>query len=93
VVKKKLTLSLNSDLIEEAKLYAREMNRSLSDIVEEYFEYLASIRWIDTLAKELGLEALEPTSEREIPKSRPKGLDAVKIVRELRKGRVEAVLQ
>lgn len=88
--KKKLTLSLNSDLIDEVKLYASEMNRSLSDIVEEYFEYLASIRWIDTLAKELGLEALEPTAEWEIPKSRPKGLDAAKFVRELRKGRSEA---
>ncbi len=90
--KRKLTLSVGRDLLEEAKLYAREVGRSLSDVVEEYFEYLASTRWIDALSKELRLEDLEPTTESEIPVSRPTGLDAAKIVRELRKGRVEMIL-
>ncbi len=90
--KRKLTLSVSRDLLEEAKLYAREMGRSLSEVVEEYFEYLATTRWIDTLSKELKLERLEPTTDSEIPMSRPTGLDAAKIVRELRKGRAEAIL-
>ena len=90
--KKKLTLSISRDLLNETKLYAHEIGRSLSSIVEEYFEYLASTRWIDALAKELGLEKLEPSTESEIPMSRPAGLNATKIVRELRKSRVEAIL-
>ena len=44
------------------------------------------------LAEELGLEKLEPSTESEIPMSRPAGLNATKIVRELRKSRVEAIL-
>ncbi len=91
--KRKLTLSVRGDLLEEAKLYAREEGRSLSDIVEEYLEYLASTRWIDALAKDLGLERLEPTLEPEIPLSRPAGLDAAKTVRELRRGRAEALFR
>ncbi len=90
--KRKLTLSVSKDLLEEAKLYAHETGRSLSDLVEEYFEYLVSTRWIDTLARELKLERLEPPTESEIPMSRPTGLDAAKTVKELRKGRAEAVL-
>jgi hypothetical protein len=91
--KRKLTLSVSRDLLEEAKLYAREVGRSLSDIVEEYFEYLASSRWVDALAEELELGELEPAMESEIPASRPTGLDAARVVRELRKGRVEAILR
>ncbi len=91
--KRKLTLSVSRDLLEEVKLYAREMGRSLSDIVEEYFEYLASDRWVDALAEELELGELEPTMESEIPASRPTGLDAARVVREFREGRVEAILR
>jgi hypothetical protein len=36
----KLTLSLEKSVIEKAKLYAKETGRSLSDIVEKYFENL-----------------------------------------------------
>ncbi len=90
--KRKLTLSVSEDLLEEAKLYAYETGMSLSDVVEEYFEYLASTRWIDTLSKELKLEELEPTTESEIPMARPTGLDAAKIVKELREDRVKVIL-
>ena len=91
--KRKLTLSVSGDLLEEAKLYAHEAGRSLSDIVEEYLEYLASTRWIDSLSEELGLEKLEPTTESEIPASRPSGLDTAKIVKESRRGRIETSLR
>jgi hypothetical protein len=33
----KLTLTLEKEVIEKAKIYARERNRSLSDLVENYF--------------------------------------------------------
>jgi len=32
----KLTLKLNSDIIEEAKIYAKESNTSLSKLIENY---------------------------------------------------------
>jgi len=91
--KKKLTLSVSEDLLREVKLLASGEGRSLSSIVEEYFEYLVSSRWIDVLAEELGLGKLEPTAESEIPRQRPSGLDAAKIVRELRASRGERILR
>ena len=36
----KLTLTLDHDVIERAKLYAKEKKRSLSDLVENYFRAL-----------------------------------------------------
>ena len=39
--RKKLTVSIRSDLVDEVKRIASEYGRSLSSIVEEYFEYLA----------------------------------------------------
>lgn len=90
--KKKLTLSVEDYLVEEAKLYARESGRSLSRLVEEYLEYLAFDRWVDVLAEDLGLGRLEPTSEDEIPRLRPRGLDAAKTLREVRDSRLRALL-
>jgi len=80
---KKLTLSVSEDLLREVKLIARQEGRSLSSIVEEYFEQLIASKWAEELAKDLGTSG--PASE--IP--RPNGLDVAKIVRELRKGREE----
>jgi len=89
---KKLTLSVSKDLLEEAKLFASREGRSLSSIVEGYFEYLVSTMWINALAEELGLGKLEPTVESEVPELRPTGLDATSIVRELRESRARAIL-
>ena len=36
----KLTLTIEKDLIEQAKIYAKSKGRSLSDIVENYFKLL-----------------------------------------------------
>ncbi len=74
--------------MDEVKMFAAIEGRSLSDIVEEYFEYLVFSRWAETLGEELGLlGGLEPITEQEIPKSRLRGLDAARIVRELREER------
>ena len=91
MAKKKLTLSVSGDLLEEVKLIARREGVSLSGIVEEYFEYFISAKWIDALAEELGLGVLEPTTEFEVPASRSIGLDSARIVRELRNSRAEAI--
>jgi hypothetical protein len=36
----KLTLNVDGDLVQQAKLYARQKGRSLSDLVENYFKTL-----------------------------------------------------
>lgn len=38
----KLTLKLDKDIIEKAKIYASEKNRSLSAIIESYLKVLTS---------------------------------------------------
>jgi hypothetical protein len=38
----KLTLSLDKEIIEQAKKYAKQQKTSLSKIVENYFYYLTS---------------------------------------------------
>ena len=38
----KLTLNINKDLANKAKLYAKSRGRSLSDLVENYFKILTS---------------------------------------------------
>ena len=91
VTKRKLTLSVDKDLLAEVKELAVSEGRSLSSIVEEYFEYIVFERWVEGLSGELGLGNLEPTAESEIPRSRPRGLDAAKAVRELREGRVRNI--
>lgn len=61
--------------------------RALAVLLKGIFEYLVPTRWVDALAEELGLGVLEPTTSSEIPSWRPKGLDAARIVRELRESR------
>jgi len=83
--KKKLTLSVREDLLDEVKRFAVIEGRSLSSIVEEYFEYVVFERWAEALCRELGFGYLEPKDVFEIPRSRPRGLDATRMVRELRR--------
>jgi hypothetical protein len=89
--KRKLTLSVRKDLLDEVKRLTALEGRSVSSIVEEYFEYIVFDRWIEALAEELELDDLEPTSEYEVVENRPKGLEAARIVRELREGRVRRI--
>lgn len=74
-------------MIDEVRRVVAERGESISSVVERYFEYLVPTRWVDALAEELGLGVLKPTTSSEIPSRRPKGLDAARIVRELRESR------
>ena len=67
------------------------MGRSLSSSVGEYFEYLVLARWVDHLAEEPGLGMLEFTSEVEVAKSRSTGLEASRVMKKIKEGRVEMV--
>jgi len=89
MAKKKVTLSIDEDLLSEVKKLVALEGGNLSGIVEEYFEGLVFERWIHELCASLDLGELEPTSELEVPLSRPKGLNAAEIVRELREGRIK----
>ena len=91
VGKRKLTLSIKEDLVDEVKKIVVERGESLSSIIERCFEYLVPARWIDALARDLGLGVLEPTTSSEIPSSRPRGFDSTRIVRELRDNRCGGV--
>ncbi len=87
MTKRKLTLTVEGKLIDEAKSIAVRNGSSLSNIFEELLEYIVPSEWIDNLAKELDLGELEPIMPSDIPKIRPKGLDSAKIVREIRSSR------
>jgi hypothetical protein len=45
----KLTLNLNKDIIERAKLYARDNNQSLSSLVQNYFIFLSETNQVDEI--------------------------------------------
>ncbi len=92
VGKRKVTLSIEEEVLREAKVVASLEGKSLSGLVEEYLESLAASRWLERLATSLGVERLEPTSEDEIPSRRPEGLNAAQAVREARRTREERIL-
>ena len=88
MAKRKLTLSVNEDLLREVKNALAGRGKTLSEAVEELLELMLASRWIEKLAKSLKLGDLLPLDPLEIPRQRPKGLDAARVVRELRDGRV-----
>jgi hypothetical protein len=89
--KKKLTLSVRRDLLEEAKRIALSEGKTLSSLVEEYLEFLALESWITKLSEDLGLGELEPVLYQEVVSARPRGLDAASIVGKLRDERANAL--
>lgn len=50
---KKLTLSLNESVIRKAKVYAENTGRSLSGLVEDYFEKLVQPESKDSASSQL----------------------------------------
>ena len=90
--KRKVTLSIEEEVLREAKVIASLKGKSLSGLIEEYLESLAASRWLERFAASLGLEGLEPTSENEIPSQRPEGFDSAQAVREARRSREERIL-
>lgn len=49
----KLTLSLEKSIIEKAKSYAKDTGRSLSEIVENYFESITADKKDESLSPKL----------------------------------------
>jgi len=92
MVKKKATLSIEKEVLMEAKVVASLEGKTLSRLVEECLESLGASRWLERLASSLGVERLEPTSEGEIPSLRPEGFDVAQAVGEARRSREERIL-
>ncbi len=63
----KLTLKLDNQVIEKAKIYARKKNTSLSKLVESYLQFLTSTdsptEEISPLVKSLSSVVNMPTNE------------------------------
>jgi len=87
--KKKLTLSIDEDLLRDVRSMLAGEGESISEVVEELLESVSASRWIEGLAEALGLKRLNPLDPAEIPKTRPPGLDAAKLVKELRRQRLQ----
>jgi len=90
--KRKVTLSIEEEVLREAKVVASLEGKNLSRLVEEYLESLGASWWLERFAASLGVERLEPTSEDEIPSRRPEGFDVAQDLREARKSREKRIL-
>jgi len=88
MAKRKLTLSVDGDVLREVKSVLAGQGSSISGVVEEFLESLLASRWLEDLADDLGYESLLPLDPSKISEDRPRGMDASKVVRELRDGRI-----
>ena len=92
MAKKKLTLTIDEGVLREAKAVLSSEGRSLSQVVEEYLQFIASTKWVDDIADELGLGWLGITTDAEVRSSRPRGLNTSEVVREIRERRSEVMM-
>ncbi len=88
--RRKLTLSIDENLLREIKGILAGEGSSLSRVVEEFLGSLLTSRWVEGMAEDLGLGSLDPLDPADIPSSRPKGYDSAKLVRQLREERSSA---
>ena len=88
MAKRKLTLTVDGSVLKEVKSVLAGQGFSISRVVEEFLESLLASRWLEELADDLGYESLLPLDPSKIPVDRPRGMDAAKVVRELRDGRI-----
>ena len=86
--RRKLTLSIDEDILKEVKgIFARKGD-SISRVVEEFLESVMTSKWLEELADTLGYKSLMPLDPFKIPENRPDGIDAAKVIRELRSKRL-----
>jgi len=86
--RRKLTLSIDEDLLKEVKSIFARKGDSISRVVEEFLESVVMSKWLEELANTLGYKGLMPLDPFKIPENRPDGVDAAKIIRELRNKRL-----
>jgi len=86
----KITLSLREDLVKRARSRLALESRSPSDLVEEFLVAYDMLEFLDQLCELLGFEKRFYTNS-EVKASRPSGLEAEDIVRELRDERAKRI--
>lgn len=91
MAKVKVTLSVAADLLKEAKVCLAEKGGTLSGALEETLREMATSNVINDIASAIGVEAGYVGYE-EVVKTRPKGADAARAIREIRDAREKAVL-
>ena len=83
----KITLSVDQELLKEAKGVLAREGVSISSVVEEALESLVASKLFEKVAEELGLENLVLVNPDDILEQRPRGLEAAEVVGELRRSR------
>jgi hypothetical protein len=88
--KTKVTLSVDEELLREAKGYLAERNLTVSGTLEKALSEMTASALVEKVAANLG-EKLGYVGYDEVPRRRPKGRDAARAVREAREERAHAV--
>ena len=82
----KVTLSVDEDTLREAKSYLAGKDHTLSRVLEEALRELLSSNQLQGIATKLGVN-VKYVSYDEVARARPTGIDAGRIVREMRDAR------
>ncbi|MDG6900255.1 MAG: hypothetical protein JRM88_06815 [Nitrososphaerota archaeon] len=88
--KTKVTLSVDDALLRESKGYLAEKNLTISGTLERALSEIAVSNVVERVASGLG-EKLGYVGYDQVPRKRPKGKDAAKIIGEARGERVSAI--
>jgi hypothetical protein len=88
--KAKVTLTVDEELLRESKAYLAEKNQTISGTLERALSEMAAPGFAERVATSLG-ETLEYIGYDQVPRRRPKGKDAARVVREVRGERASAI--
>jgi hypothetical protein len=89
--KTKVTLSVEEELLREARAYLVERHQTISGTLERALSEISSSVLYDRIATSLGGRRLEYVGYQDVPRRRPKGKDSARAVREARDARSKAV--
>lgn len=90
MAKTKLTLSIDKDVIKDAKSQSVLTDSSISDLVESFLKSVGR-SWIDELRSELGVKE-KYVSYNDVIKRRPKGSFSERTIRSMRDARANSLL-
>jgi hypothetical protein len=90
MAKTKLTLTIEKDIVRQAKSKLALEDKSVSEIVEVLLKSYVTNSWIDELMASLGIKK-RYVSYDSVMKNRKRGLDSGKIIRSMRDGRANSI--
>jgi hypothetical protein len=88
--KTKVTLSVDEELLRESKAYLAEKNLTVSGTLEKALSELAVSVFVGKVAASIE-KKLDYVGYDQVPRKRPKGKDAAKVIREIRGERASAI--